>query len=118
MNRPILATDGRFSLLKNSKIARIGTIYSDRFSLDKCKIPRVVLVEFDFEQDGNKDYFFFENGELKYNSIHETDKPPGVFNAYQDCIYTKQPVTLSVFYNLVVTEYLRFALGFADEESN
>lgn len=69
MKQPILATDGTNSLLREGKIARIGTISSDRFSLGKYKIPRVVLVEFDFEQDGRKDYFFFEEGKLKYNSI-------------------------------------------------
>ena len=113
---PILATDGTNSLLKDSKIARIGTIYVDRFSLNKFVIPRVVMVEFDFEEDGRKDYFFFEEGRLKYNSIHETDKPPGVFNAYNDCIYLKEPVSFTVFMNLVITEYLRYALGFNEDK--
>lgn len=116
MGKPVLATDGANSLLRDGKIARIGTVYTDRFSLKQIIIPRSQMVEFDFEGDGRKDFFFFEEGLLKYNSIHESDKPPGVFNAYGDCIYGKKPISLNVFLNLVVTEYVRHALGFINEK--
>ncbi|MBS1636191.1 MAG: hypothetical protein JST26_09760 [Bacteroidetes bacterium] len=106
----IFASDGVNSLLKNNHVPVIGYV-DDRFkTYDMYGIPQqCTKVEFSFV-GGEPDVFLFIEGRLSQNCISMGAKEPYILDAYQECIRGRADV--DAFVNIVVTEYLRFQLGF------
>ncbi|HXB41241.1 MAG TPA: hypothetical protein VNZ49_11915 [Bacteroidia bacterium] len=103
--------DNKFTLLREGKPAIIGTCdeYGKRYEPDAtCVLTK--LITFDFEGDGVKDYFFFEDKKIGYYFI-SIDRPAWINDLLTDCM-EMDFINDEKFIDAVVSGYTIRALGF------
>jgi hypothetical protein len=73
MKKVIKATDGRTALLRDGQVAIIGYVYHLHYRMvERAELEPVSVVEMDFEGNGKKDLFYFENDKLVYHNLSES----------------------------------------------
>lgn len=107
----IYAKTESMAVLRDGQIPVIGTIseFGKRFLSDGTS-QRITLVELDYENNGCKDSFYFENGILVYFNFTQIRRKY-IADVYQ--VFAKQnSVKQQFFLDAVVMAYVIKTLGF------